>query len=183
MFDLFVVWFIVWYGLLIFMKGNNWDHFLELRFLIVLGIALGIIWFIDLILPLFKNNKSKYVVIAIFAIGFLTHFIQADQWMLHEEYSSSPIENILELSQAVNKTQLDKYKDVIAVGTSLSHPWAMNYYTDQSFVYFDVQTIKKLLSQQKLAWAFEQFGVTRVIGYEPTLTQEIIAQTNITDIE
>jgi hypothetical protein len=53
----------------------------------------------------------------------------------------------------------------------------MNWYTDYSYVYFDPKTIEKLLTENKLQWALDQYGVTKIIGYDKELTEKIIKTT------
>jgi len=182
LFKLFVMWGIFWYILLIFFKSRNWDHFLEIRFLIVLLISLGISWLINFILDSSLNKKSKYLIIGIFSLFLLIHFGEANKWMLHDEYSGSKIEIIRNLSGKINKANLNKQYDVIAVNT---HPTfqALNYYTDQSIIYFDSQTINKLLSKNKLNEAFEYFNVTKIIGFDIELSKKIENQTGVKTIE
>jgi len=43
--------------------------------------------------------------------------------------------------------------------------------------------ITKLLDQNNLSWAFEQFGVTKIIGFDDNLTEEIVRQTGIKSLE
>ena len=184
LFNLFVIWGIVWYVLLVVLTTNNWDHFLELRFPIVLLISLGVYWLIDFILKLSIQEKFKYLIILIFSLSLFLHFVQANKWMLHEEYntSGSEIENIIEMANSINRKQLDKQNNVIAISICPSVPQALNYYTDNNIIYFDLNTVKRLLGQNKLSWAFEQFGVTKIAGFNFILSQEIIEQTDVENI-
>jgi hypothetical protein len=43
--------------------------------------------------------------------------------------------------------------------------------------------VKKLLKENKLQWAFDQFGVTKIIGYDKELTDEIVKVTKIEVID
>ena len=179
---LFVIWSGAWYFLLVVLKSNNWDHFLELRFPMVLLISLGIYWLINFVLKLNTENKFKYLIIIIFSFFLLFHFGLSNKWMLHDEYNGSKVEIIRNLAGKINQANLDKQNDIIAINI---HPTlqSLNYYTDQSIIYFDIQTINRLLKENKLDWVFEQFGVTKIIGFESELSKEIIRQTEVKIIE
>jgi len=180
--NLFMIWGVVWYALLVILKTNNWDHFLELRFPIVLLISLGIYWLIDFILKLSLKERFKYIIVLILSFCIFLHFVQANKWMLHEEYNTSKIETITQMAKSINQKQLNKQNDVIAVSIHASIPQALNYYTDLSIIYFDLNTVENLLNQDKFSWAFEQFGVTKIIGFNPDLSQKIKEQTGIENI-
>jgi len=179
---LFIVWGSIWYFLLIIFKSNNWDHFLELRFPMVLLISLGVYWLIDFVMKLNIKNKFKYLIIIIFALFIIFHFGLSNKWMLHDEYNGSKIEIIRDFAEKINRANLNKQNDVIAVNVH-STLQSLNYYTDQSIIYFDSQTISKLLEENKLNWAFEQFGVTKIISFKPGLSEKIIKQTKVGIIE
>ncbi|MFH1671588.1 MAG: hypothetical protein ABH889_02345 [Candidatus Portnoybacteria bacterium] len=181
LFKLFVLWGIVWYFLLIVLKTNNWDHFMELRLPIALSISLGVVWLTDHIMGLSFSKNIKYLVIAVFLLFLIFHFGLSNKWMLHEEYGTSKADVIRELAQVINREQLDKQNDVIAVNI---HPvlQALNYYTDQNIIYFSSQTVERLLEQNKLTEAFKEFGVTKIIGFDPDLSQRITEQTGLNSL-
>ena len=181
LFKFFVVWGLLWYLLLIYFKSANWDHFLEIRFLLTLLVALGVSWLIDFVLGLSWENKIKYTGLGIISLALLFHLGQANKWMLYEEYKGSNTKTIREMALVVNQRSLDKENEIVAVD---GHPTvqSLNYYTDVSIVYFDSETIKKLLNQGKLSWAFEQFGVTKIAGFSPDLGQRISEETGLENI-
>jgi len=182
LFKLFALWGISWYFLLIILKTNNWDHFMELRFPIALSISLGVVWLIEHIMNLSFSRNLKYLIIIVFLVFLVLHFSLANKWMLHEEYNTSKVDVIRELSQVINQQELDKQNDVIAISI---HPIVqnLNYYTDQNIIYFNSQTIERLLEQNKLTEAFKQFGVTKIIGFDFDLSQRIKEQTGINSLD
>ena len=182
LFAFFSIWGIVWYALLISFKSANWDHFLEIGFLITLLTALGATWLINFILRSFLKERTKYLIIGIFLLSLIGHFVLANKWMLHEEYNTSQIALFREMAGTINQNHLDKQNDVVAIDV---HPTfqGLNYYTDISLIYFNPATIRKLLDQNNLSWAFEQFGVTKIIGFDDNLTEEIVRQTGIKSLE
>ena len=101
--------------------------------------------------------------------------------MFHEEYENSGMEQTLSLIDIIKyaEDQLNKKTDIIAVGVTGRAPQILNWYTDYSFVYFAPDTVGKLLNENKLQWAFNQFGVTKVMGYDNELNDSIIETTDI----
>lgn len=101
--------------------------------------------------------------------------------MFHEEYTTGLMGETMAEVELINKVGLTN-NDVIAYP---GHPTAMyniNYYTDRNIVRFDPETIKKLINQGKLKFAFDYFGVTRIISYDEELTQKIVDSTEVKEI-
>lgn len=180
LFKLFIIWSVCWYAGLIFLKTSNWDHFLELEFLIILLVSLGIYWLIEFIWQ--SQLAYKRLIILILIIALFAHFIQANKWMLHEQYTSSNIEMVMKLKQELEHHEIDKKGDIIALDIHTVVYQSLAYYTDYNIIYFDSQTIDKLLADHKLSWAFEQFGVTKIIGFSEKRSQQIIEQTGVQNL-
>lgn len=180
LFKLFAIWGVGWYAGLIFLKTNNWDHFSELEFPIILLISLGIYWLIEFILQ--SRVKCKYLIVLVLVAALGAHFVQANQWMLHEQYASSNIETVIKLRKELEHCVIDKKHDVIALDIHTIVYQSLAYYTDYNIIYFDSQTIDKLLADHKLAWAFGQFGVTKIIGFSEKRGQQIIEQTGVQNL-
>jgi hypothetical protein len=183
--QLFVLWAGFLYFFLIVLKSNHWGHFMVLQLPLFLLISLGIYWMIQFILKQNFRNYFKYFFILGFIFILFLHLVQSDKWMLHERYENSNMEQTLVLVEAVKgkKQNIDKGIDIIAVGLQNPAASVLNYYTDFSCVYFDANTVKKLLKENKLQWAFDQFGVTKIIGYDKELTDEIVKVTKIEVID
>lgn len=179
---LFLTWGGLWYLLLAILKSDRWGHFAEIQFLLVLLISLGIYWLFRFIYynPNIRKKTAYFLILGIF-ISLVFHFIQSDKWMFHENYENSPMGEIMTVVKAVENYSQDinKKTDIIAVGIHNQAPTIINWYDDFSCVYFDSNTIKKLLKENKLQWAFDQFGITKVVGYGEDLTDEIIKATNV----
>ena len=110
-------------------------------------------------------------------LSLTLHFIEANRWSFHEIYATTKTEELINLANKINNNvNLIEKNDVIAVGIDQQAPLLLNYYTDKNYIYFDPQTVKKLLFQNKLVWAFEQFGVTKYTGFDKDLSMEISKQ-------
>lgn len=175
---LIAFWFVILFFILIFVfETSNEVHFLEIRFPLVLLISLGIYWTASWLRQAIKSRGAYYwLIVGVFLVLFI-HLIQSDKWLFHEKYLYSGMSENLSMVESVNKSDIKiEPSDVIAAGGSSA--FILNYYTDFSYIYFSPDTIKKLLKENKLQWAFDQFGVTRVVNYSRNLTEEIIRATN-----
>jgi len=174
---LFSLWFGFLFFSLIFLRTSNWNHFLEISFPICVLIALGIYQLLGYIQKLDLSEKWKLFWSAILILSLTLHFIEANRWSFHEIYATTKTEELINLANKINNNvNLIEKNDVIAVGIDQQAPLLLNYYTDKNYIYFDPQTVKKLLFQNKLVWAFEQFGVTKYTGFDKDLSMEISKQ-------
>jgi len=182
--QLFVLWTGFLYFFLIVLKSNHWGHFIVLQLPLFLLISLGIYWMIQFILKQNFRNYFKYFLILGFIFILFLHLIQSDKWMFHEKYENSNMEEALALVSSVEKEKenIDKETDVIAVSLRNPAPAIINYYTDFNCVDFNPTTVERLLKENKLQWAFDQFGVTKIVGYDKDLTEEIIRATDVEGI-
>ena len=184
LFDLAIFWIAILFFILIFVfRTSNWDHFLEIRFPLILLISLGVYWIASWLGQNIKSKKVYYwLVVGLFLVLF-SHLIQADKWLFHEKYLYSGMSERLGLVELIKKTDLEIGLDeVIATGVPRS-VFLLNYYADYNYIYFTPETIKKLLQENKLQWAFDQFGVTKVIGYPSELTESIIERAEVENID
>jgi hypothetical protein len=83
-------------------------------------------------------------------------------------------------SQEISKLDI-KDQDVIAVPEQI-YLFRLNYLNDKSLVIFKTRTIENLLEENKLAEAFESFGVKYVLGYSDGLSQEILENSTVKNI-
>ncbi len=178
--NLTIFWLGILFFILIFIGTSNWDHFLEIRFPLVLLVSLGFYWILNWLRKVVTSKKVYYwLVIGLFLVSFL-HLIQADKWMFHEKYLYSRVEEKVNLVESIKKSNIDVgVNDIIATSKD---PLFLNYYTDYNYIYFNPETIKKLLRENKLKWAFDQFGVTRVAGFD-SLNKEILDATKVKIID
>ncbi len=173
---------ILTYIFLIVMKSNHWGHFVVLEFPLFLMASLGIYWIGKFILKQnLKNNLKYFLIIGLF-LALLGHLIQSDKWVFHEGYLYSNSEQVFGIINSINQnnTAINRKNDIFASGQCACS--TINYYTDVSCVCFDPITIDKLLKEQKLQWAFNQFGVTKIIGYDKNTTEQILKNTNVKNI-
>lgn len=175
-------WMIVWYLSLIVLKTNAWQHFLEIRFPLILFETLGIYWLCKFIWGISAKNKIKYIMISIFFLSLIIHLSQANGWLLHEIYKNSDMAETMDLVPKIKNADL-KINDVVAVGRQNDLALKLNYLTDFNYIYFDSNTIENLIKENKLNQAFDKFGVTKIAGFPQELTKEIIKNSKATSID
>jgi len=178
---LFTSWGIIWYLALVGYGTSSSHHFLELRFPIFLLISLGVYWISGFILNLKMDKKFRYILVFVLFFFILLDLGQSDKWMFHENYENSNMDKILAIASDLKNADINKQTDVIAVGVANANnaPLIINYYTDLSSVYFDAQTVKNLLKENRLKEAFDEFGVTAISGYEPELIEQILQKITV----
>jgi len=178
---LFVCWAGSLYVFLIISTGNHFGHMMPLQFPFFLLTALGLLTLFDFVRQSEFSARAKTMLVFGLLAVFIGHLIWADQEMFHEKYlyaqTGQSYATINLVKQAADK--LDKKTDVLAVGSPNPTTSMVNYYTNFSCVYFAPATVQKLIRENKLAWAFAQFGITRVVGYDAELGRDISAATGI----
>ncbi|MFH2013874.1 MAG: hypothetical protein ABIJ17_02795 [Patescibacteria group bacterium] len=173
--EFFILWAGFLYIFLIVAKSNHWGHFLSLQLPIFILISLGVHCIFEWILKQNWKKFFKYLFIIGFMLSIFVHLIQSDKWMLHEEYLYSKIDQSMKMVSIIKESDLNKKIDIVAVGGENGQTaMIINYYTDISTIYFHPQTIEKLLKENKLQWAFDEFGVTKIIGYNKELNDQMI---------
>ena len=158
-------------------------RFYRFRFPIILLISLGIFWLAEHVWKSSLGITFKYILLVCVFLSLVLHFNQADKWLFHDLYSNGKTEIFLSFAENVKNANLTK-EDVVAMGPvgGGAPELTMNYYTDSNFVYFDPNTIKNLLKENKLQWAFDQFGITKILGYDQKLSEEIIKTAKVQNI-
>jgi hypothetical protein len=176
---LFIFWFVIWFLALVLYRTNSNHHFAELRFPIFLLISLGAYWVFRVISRLNIGRELKYFLILGLLSFILLDLIQSDKWLFHEKYENGNMNEVLTIVETLKQKDI-KTADVTAVGTAANNaPLAINYYDNLNVIYFDPNTIEKLLNENRLQLVFDQFGVTGIVGYQPELTKRVIENTKV----
>ncbi len=175
LFILPVFWIIFLFSVLIVLRTSNEDHFLEVRFPLVLMVSLGVFWLLEWLRQVIRDKKTYFVLAGAIILVLAAHLIQSNKWMFHENYLYAETEKSTELVDLIKKDAVNiSINDVIAAPVS---PQFLNYYTDYNYIYFNPGTIERLLEKNKLQWAFDQFGVTRATGFGELLNKRIAEST------
>jgi len=182
----FLLWIGFLYFVLIVLKTNNWDHFLEIRFPLVLLAGVGVYWIVIKISGGIKDKRLKYLAIGFILLGVVSHLFYANKWLFHDLYRNSFLEKTPMFSQVIEEAGVGEAgvgeDDVIAMSYEYQGAYYLNYYTGKSFIYFDSETISRLLTQGKLGEAFDFYGVTVMLGSNQEQLEEIQEQTKVRTI-
>ncbi len=179
MLKMFYFWSAVWLAGLTILETSNGYHILEIWIPLVLLFSLGLAYLTKLLRNNLEFLKTKKIIIISLILGVLLligHFIEADRWMFHEEYSTGRTAENLAVVAAVKKADLGK-NDVLAIDTySMA---LINYYNDINVIRFSPETLEKLIKENKLKDAFAKFGVTYIVGYDSSINKEITKTTKV----
>ena len=174
MFGLFSLWGLLWMGYLVYDKTGNWDHVMEIAFVLAVLIGLGLYRLVEL---LSLGSLKKMAAASALIILFVGHMGYATKWRLHDIYRSSNEELVLTIADQLRKQP--NLSGTYAVGIHPASVYSLNYRLNHDVVYFDSKTIESLLAREKLQEAFNTYGITAVVGYDDDLTSEIQSQTGV----
>jgi hypothetical protein len=180
-FNLLAIWFVVWLTGLFFARTSNWTHYLELEFIFVLTISFGVYKIFELLLKSGLAKKYQYVLIGAIMALIAAHLLDANKWMLHEQYRGDKQETVAGIAQNINDRHLSA-ADVIAVGLEPRTTFIFNYYTNLNYVYFNPETLDRLLKEGRVAEAFGKYKVNYVLGYSPELTSRLVAAVKVKNL-
>ncbi len=162
LFKFFSLWIILWYIGLVVLKTNNWDHFLEIRFVVIFLIALGV-WALIKMFGKCIESQRKYILFGVGLVAFSSfQLFVSNKWMFHESYETSFLPEAMPIIEKLEKENI-KSDEVIAVSFNQGAPLLFNYYLDKNFIYFAPETIEKLKKEGKLEEIFSDFSITRFV--------------------
>lgn len=173
-------WLIIWYLALIYLRTNNWDHYLEVRWPLLTLAALGAVVILNKLKEFFAGRIFVRYVGAALALFLALQMFASAQWAFHQRYETSRLAELNQLTDILNRQQLAK-QEIVAIGSPTFR--GVHYYTDQSLVFFQPATLAKLAQENRLAWALEKFGVKYAAGYDASINQAITAQTQVKVLE
>lgn len=174
---LFILWWILWLGYLVYGKTGNWDHFMEIIFIFSTLTGLGLFRLIEIINA---GTLNKITVSSIIFILFIGHLAYANKWKMHDIYRSSKEAVVLDIKSKM--ISQDDTGGVYAVGIHPSSVYSLNYNLDHDVVYFDPGTVENLIFEKKLKEAFGIYNISTVLGYGEDLTEKIKSQVSVRSI-
>jgi len=182
LYQFFVYWIFSTVFLLAFVVLAGRSHLMDFGWAIALLISLGLMFLAKLISDYFNLEKKKQVFLYIALLFIiLYHLVLVNHVAWSRVYDDSSNLMVQSYSQEVKKMDIAD-KDVIAVGLDSGAIYNLNYITNKSMVIFRPETIKNLLEENKLDWAFEQFGIKYILGYSDELSEEIINQADVVNV-
>ena len=181
LFNLFSFWII--FSLLIFaltLIGRN--HLIDFGWIIALAVALGLIFFTNILSQYFQiTGKTRTVAGILLTLLVLYSLVLGNHVLWGRIYDQPHHLEIPTYVREVNSLDIAD-KDVIAIGLDEYKINRLNYQTDKSMVVFAPKTLKKLIEESKVQFAFDQFNVQYILGYSPELTEEILSSSQVQNI-
>ena len=182
LYQFFLYWFFSSIFLMSFVILAVRNHLMDFNWAIALLISLGLIFLIELIndyLNLKKKNQVFLYIIFLFII--LYHLVLVNHVAWSRIYDNSNSLMVQTYSQEIKNLNINN-EDVIAIGLDPGSVYSLNYLTNKSVVIFRSETIEKLLIEDKLDFAFNEFNVKYILGYSDELSEKIINQLDIINI-
>lgn len=171
---LFIAWGFFWLGYLVYAQTGNWDHIIEIVFILAVTIGLGIFRLVNIIS---KNRFKKIFSGLLIFVIFIGHLAYANFWKLHDFYRSSKEEIVLDIKNKIDDQ--DNVGGVYAVGIHPSSVNSLNYRINHDVVYFAPETIEKLIRSGRLQDAFDKYNISMIIGYSSEISSKIEKELNI----
>lgn len=147
------------------------NHVMDFAFVFALGAAFGIYNLIEILN--FRHKRAALILISVMAAY---HLILSSHALFGRLYGDSSYLKLKAYQEEIGKFDLNG-NDIIAAPFNNNEIYAINYMADKSFVKFSRPTVEKLISENKLKFAFKEFGVTKIAGFSPELSAEITKQT------
>ena len=182
LFQFFVYWVFSTIFSLAFIVLAGRNHLMDFNWAIALLISLGVLILSKVIINYFNlANKKALIVYIIILFTVLYNFILVSHVSWSRTYDNSNNLMVEAYVQEIKKLNIPDH-EVIAVNLDSAGLYNLNYLVDKSVVLFKPETIKDLLKENRLDWAFEQFKVRYILGYSDELTEKIVGQIEIVNI-
>jgi hypothetical protein len=168
---LFLVWLAIWFAGLVYFETGNRGHFVETIFIWGSLAGLGVY---QLSKSLELNGLKKSVVAYLLVLLTLGHLGYANHWKLFDVYASSEMDTILEF-----RDKLGNINDqgMIAADIHQNFAGSVNYFLNRDVIYFDYETVAKLIKEGRLKAAFEIYDVKVAVGFPQSQAADIKATT------
>ncbi len=147
------------------------NHVMDFAFVFALCAAMGIYNLSEIL-----NFKSKNAALILITAMAAYHLILSSHVLFGRIYDGSAYLKLLAYQNEIGKFDLNA-NDVIAAPFNNNEIYAISYLTGESFVKFSQPTVEKLILENKLKFAFEEFGVTKIAAFSPELAAKIVKQT------
>jgi hypothetical protein len=169
-FNIFSYWFVGSAIILSFAVLVSRNHLMDFAWSISVSVACGIYFLGDIIADRIGKNKNFVMILIITLVVYNLILCSHVAW--GQNYDQSIIPSLNAYSEKIKTIDI-KSADVISAPFAGSDIYYLNFLTEKSTVVFRIETIEKLLKENKLKKAFEDFGIKYVVGYDAKLSEEI----------
>ena len=155
------------------------NHLMDFAFILVILLALGLAELARFGQEYFSvgTHRLKSNFLLVILAGLTTYqLILGAKVLLGQSYNHNQKLLLGAYKEKVITHELNS-QDIIATPLGTGAIYTLNYFTDKSFVRFAEETVTKLLTENKLDFAFQEFGVTKILGFSPDMSQAITQKT------
>jgi hypothetical protein len=154
------------------------NHVMDFAFIYAFAVAFGIMVIGKRLEGYFEANKyidcqTLSFLIVMFAAY---HLMTVNHVLFGRYYDDYSIFTAKAYAAKITESETS-IDDVIATPVTTPMLYNLNYLSDRSLVRFDEGTVESLMAQNKLVQAFQEFGVTKILGFSAETSQKIIAAT------
>jgi len=182
LYQFFVYWILSTIFLLSFVILGARDHLMDFGWAIALLVSLGLLTLSKILVEYFDlKDKKALVVYLVILLAVLYNLVLVGHVGWSKVYDNSNNSLIEAYAREIKKENISD-QEVIAVNLIPGEAYSLNYLTNKSIVVFSNETVKKLLDNNKLELAFNEFGVKYILGYSDKLTEDVLNQTEVTSI-
>jgi len=182
LYQFFLYWILSTIFLLSFVILGARNHLMDFGWAIALLISLGLLTLSKIFVKHFDlKGKKALVVYSIVLSVVLYNFVLVNHVSWSKAYDNSNNLLIGAYAQEIKNENISD-REVIAVNLGPGEAYSLNYLTNKSIVVFSNETVKKLLDNNKLEFAFNEFGVKHILGYSDKLTEDVVSQTEVISI-
>ena len=182
LYQFFIYWIFSTIFLLSFVILGARNHLMDFGWAIALFITLGLLSLSKIIIDYFDLKEKKIIfVYLIILFVVLYNLVLVNHVALSRAYDNSNNLLIEAYAEEIKNENISD-QEVIAVNLSSGEAYNLNYLTNKSIVVFKGETIRKLLMENKLQFAFDQFKVEYILGYSDELTKAILDQVDVINV-
>lgn len=168
--------------LLSFVVMVSRSHLIDFNWLIPLLASLGVFYLLEIFLEKLVLSYKKSAALFLFLCLVVLYSLLTANHVVFGKLYDDPTQ--LKMETYAEKIKKSNVLDanVIALGLNSKEILTLNYLTDKSMVVFAPKTIEKLIEQNKLKKAFDDFGVRYILGYDDRVSLNILKHTEVYNI-
>ncbi len=183
LYKFFVYWISVSLFVFSFVILVGRNHLMDFIWPIILGVALGLLYVLDIIKNHFQIKNKKALILDVIIIGLILYnLVLINHVVLGKKYDKDFVPRSMTYAQEIQELEISDAEVIAIPGDFPGQAATLNYLTNKSFVIFKDSTLNKLLKEGKIKQALEAFKVKYILGYSDGLSNEIVAETGAVNI-
>ncbi|RJQ31660.1 hypothetical protein C4572_01990 [Candidatus Parcubacteria bacterium] len=177
-FKFFSSWILGSLFLLAFVNLAGRNHLMDFGFAVGIGIALGMDFVSETFSEKIFNNNYRRLATVLFAVFIVYNLILSGHIMLSMVYNKSTVPIVEYYSNKVKEFDIAP-EEVIALPLDANNAFNLNFATRKSIIVLRDETVKKLITENKLKEVFGLYNVKYILGYNPDIAEEILKNAEV----